>query len=180
MLQDVFGEAESLEVFTGIPRFSVVSQPKNGGADMFGSVYSENPLLAQFRRMEEELDEIFGSATPWASGIRSLPPGTFPAINVGSTEDSVTVFLFAPGIDSKKLDISIQDNLLTVRGRREVPREAEATHYRQERFGGEFHRVISLPDDVDPERVEASYRDGVVQIIVRRRETAKPRQIAIR
>jgi HSP20 family protein len=147
---------------------------------MFGSVYSENPLLAQFRRLEEELDEVFGGATPWTGGIRSLPPGTFPAINVGGTQDSVTVYLFAPGIDAKKLDISIQQNVLTVSGERNVPREDEATYYRQERFGGEFRRVISLPDDVDPERVEASYRDGIVQITVRRRESAKPRQIAVR
>ncbi len=147
---------------------------------MFGSTYSENPLLAQFRRLEEELDEIFGSATPWTGGIRSLPPGTFPAINVGSTQDNVTVYLFAPGIDAKKLDISIQQNVLTVTGEREVPREDEATYYRQERFGGEFRRVLNLPEDVDPDQVEAAYRDGIVQITVRRRESAKPRQIAIR
>ena len=147
---------------------------------MFGSIYSESPLLAQFRRLEEELDETFGSATPWTSGIRSMPPGTFPAINVGSTEDNVTVYLFAPGIDPRKLDISIQQNLLTVTGQREVPRDEEASYYRQERFGGGFRRVISLPEDVDPDRVEASYRNGIVQITVRRRESAKPRQIAIR
>jgi HSP20 family protein len=147
---------------------------------MFGSLYSENPLLAQFRRLEEELDEVFGSATPWTGGIRSLPPGTFPAINVGSTEDNVTVYLFAPGIDANKLDIAIQQNVLTVSGEREVRREHEATYYRQERFGGDFRRVISLPEDVDPDRVEASYRDGIVQITVRRRESARPRQIAIR
>ncbi len=147
---------------------------------MFGNAYSESPLLAQFRRLEEELDEVFGSATPWTSGIRSLPPGTFPAINVGSTEDNVTVYLFAPGIDPTKLDISIQQNLLTVTGQREVPRDENASYYRQERFGGEFRRALSLPEDVDPDRVEASYRDGIVQITVRRRESAKPRQIAIR
>ena len=147
---------------------------------MFGNAYSESPLLAQLRRLEEELDEVFGSATPWTSGIRSLPPGTFPAINVGSTEDNVTVYLFAPGIDPTKLDISIQQNLLTVTGQREVPRDENASYYRQERFGGEFRRALSLPEDVDPDRVEASYRDGIVQITVRRRESAKPRQIAIR
>ena len=147
---------------------------------MFGSTYSESPLLAQFRRLEEELDEIFGNSMPWTGGIRSLPPGAFPAINVGSTGDQVTVYLFAPGIDARKLDISIQQNVLTVTGEREVPRDEPVTYYRQERFGGEFRRVISLPDDVDPERVEASYRDGVVQITVRRRESAKPRQISIR
>jgi len=173
---------EPLEVLVGIPRFLMVPKTSNqGGAEMFGSsLYSESPLLAQFRRLEEELDEVFGSATPWTGGIRSLPPGTFPAINVGSTEDNVTVYLFAPGIDAKKLNISIQQNLLTVSGEREVARDDDATYYRQERFGGEFRRVISLPDDVDPDNVEASYRDGIVQITVRRRESAKPRQIAIR
>ncbi|TLY78779.1 MAG: Hsp20/alpha crystallin family protein, partial [Gammaproteobacteria bacterium] len=55
----------------------------------------------------------------------------------------------------------------------------KATYYRQERFGGEFRRVISLPEDVDPERVEAKYRDGIVQITVHRRESARPRQIEI-
>jgi len=99
---------------------------------------------------------------------------------VGGTAENVTVYLFAPGIDAKKLDISIQRNLLTVSGEREVPRDDQATYYRQERFGGEFRRVISLPDDVDPDKVEASYRDGIVQITVGRRESAKPRQIAIR
>jgi len=147
---------------------------------MFGNAYSESPLLAQFRRLEGELDEIFGSATPWTGGIRSLPPGTFPAINVGSNEDSVTVYLFAPGVDAKKLNISIQQNVLSVSGEREVARDEQAAYYRQERFGGEFRRVISLPDDVDPDRVDASYRDGIVEITVRRRESAKPRQISIR
>jgi HSP20 family protein len=100
---------------------------------MFGSLYSESPLVAQFRRLEEELDEVFGSATPRTGGIRSLPPGTFPAINVGSTQDDVTVYLFAPGIDAKKLNISIQQNLLTVSGEREVARDEEATYYNRHR-----------------------------------------------
>jgi HSP20 family protein len=147
---------------------------------MFGSItYSQNPLLAEFRRLEQELDELFGSSTPWTGGIRSLPPGTFPAINVGSTDDSVTVYLFAPGIDPKKLDITIQQNLLIVSGERQVPMEKQGTYYRQERFSGQFRRVVSLPDDADPDKVEASYREGVVQIQVRRRESAKPRQIEI-
>ena len=84
------------------------------------------------------------------------------------------------GIDPKSLDISIQQNLLTVAGRREIPTEERATYYRQERFGGEFHRVIALPEDIDPDRVHARYQDGIVQIGVERREAARPRQIEIR
>jgi HSP20 family protein len=147
---------------------------------MFGSIsYSENPLFAEFRRLEQEMDELLSGSTPWTGGIRSLPPGTFPAINVGGTDENVTVYLFAPGIDPKQLDISIQQNMLTVSGRREAQAQPEATYYRRERFNGEFRRVISLPEDVDPDKVEATYRDGIVQISVRRREATRPRQIQV-
>jgi HSP20 family protein len=141
--------------------------------------YSQSPLFAEFQRLEQQFDELFGSWTPWAGGIRSLPAGTFPAVNVGSNPDSVMVYVFAPGLDPKTLDVSLEENVLSVSGRRDVPIEQNATYYRQERFRGEFRRVLSLPEDVDPDRVEATYRDGIVQIKVGRRESAKPRQIEI-
>jgi HSP20 family protein len=129
-------------------------------------------------RLQQEVEELFGS---WGSplGIRSLPRGSFPGVNVGQTPERVDVYLFAPGIDPKSLEISIQQNLLTVSGKREIRAEEDADYYRQERFSGEFRRVISLPEDVDPERVQAKYVDGIVQIGVQRRESARPRQIEI-
>jgi HSP20 family protein len=141
-------------------------------SNMPGSVFDE------LWRLQQEVDELFGS---WSSplGIRSLPRGSFPAINVGQTPERVDVYLFAPGIEPKSLDISIQQNLLTVSGKRDVSVREEADYYRQERFAGEFRRAISLPEDVDPERVQAKYADGVVQISVQRREAARPRQIQI-
>lgn len=142
--------------------------------------YSESPLLAEFRRLEHEFDELLGGWTPWSGGIRSLPAGTFPAVNVGSSPENVTVYVFAPGIDPKSLTVSLQENVLSVSGQRDVPLEPNATYYRQERFGGAFQRMISLPEDVDPDKVEATYRDGIVQIAVQRRASAKPRQIEIR
>jgi HSP20 family protein len=146
---------------------------------MFGRLtYSENPF-ADFRRLEQELDQIFGDSAPWSGGIRSLPAGTFPAVNVGSTGDSVTVYLFAPGLDPKSLDVSLQQNMLSISGERNVPIDQSATYYRQERFSGTFRRTIGLPEDVDPDQVDAKYRDGIVQIIVRRRESTQPRQIEI-
>ena len=146
---------------------------------MFG-IPSNMPssVFDELWRLQQEVDELFGS---WSSplGIRSLPRGSFPAINVGQTPERVDVYLFAPGIDPKSLDISIQQNLLTVSGKREIKPEEESSYYRQERFAGEFRRVISLPEDVDPERVQAKYVDGIVQIGIQRRESARPRQIEI-
>jgi HSP20 family protein len=137
-------------------------------------------LLADFWRMQEELDDLLGGRAAFSGGIRSLPHGSFPAINVLQTPDNVQVYLFAPGLDPKKLDISIEQNLLSISGERQVPMEDKATYYRQERFAGAFNRAISLSDDVDPDRVDATYRDGIVHITLNRRESAKPRHIQIR
>lgn len=146
---------------------------------MFG-IPSNMPssVFDELWRLQEEVDDLFGS---WSSplGIRSVPRGSFPAVNVGQTPERVEVYLFAPGIDPKSLDISIQQNLLTVSGKRELRAEKAADYYRQERFTGEFRRVITLPEDVDPERVQARYVDGIVQIGAQRRESARPRQIEI-
>ena len=135
-------------------------------------------LLDELRRLEGEVDQLVARGGPQA-GIRAMRRGTFPPINVGSTPERVDVYLFAAGLDPKSLDLSIQQNLLVIAGTRRVPVEDEANYYRQERFDGDFRRVVSLPDDVDPERVDAKYRDGVLQITVQRREVARPRQITV-
>ena len=141
----------------------------------------DDALLHHLRRLEQEVDDLFSGGSTWTSGrnIRSFPSGSFPAVNVAATADAVTVYLFAPGVDPKSLNTSIQQNLLSISGERRVAVNNDATYYRQERFSGEFRRVISLPEDVDPERVEARYADGIVQVTVGRRASAKPRQIEI-
>lgn len=147
---------------------------------MFGRFSSvQGSLLDEFWRLQHEMQEALAEGLTTSSGIRSLPRGTFPAINVVQTPTEVQVYLFAPGIDSKQLNVSIQQKLLTIEGQRPRASENKATYYRQERFSGQFHRAISLSDDIDPQRVEASYRDGIVQITLHRREAAKPRQIEI-
>ena len=147
---------------------------------MFGSLFTsfDTNLFDDFRRLENEMGQLFGRWTGPA-GIRAVRRGTFPPVNVGSTPDRVDVYLFAAGLDPKGIDISIQQNLLAVSGSRKVEVKEDADYYRRERFDGDFRRVITLPDDVDPDKVDAKYRDGVLQITVRRRESARPRQITV-
>jgi HSP20 family protein len=145
---------------------------------MFGNSTAFESLFDELRRVERGLDQIYGGQSGPA-GIRSVARGTFPPINVGATQDEVHVYLFAPGLDTKSFNISLQQNLLLVSGGRQLPINEKATYFRQERFDGEFRRVITLPEDVDPQRVEAKYRDGVLKITLRRREAVKPRQIPI-
>ena len=147
---------------------------------MFGSLWGsfDTSLFDEFRRLEGEMDQLFGRGS-LPAGIRATRRGTFPPVNVGATPERVDVYLFAAGLDPKSLDISIQQNLLAVSGDRKVPVDEADDYYRQERFDGEFRRVITLPDDVYPDRVDAKYRDGVLQITVQRREGARPRQITV-
>jgi HSP20 family protein len=137
----------------------------------------EGSLFDEFRRMEEQMGGSFGG--PWPSEIRSVGRGAFPPINVGTTPEQVDVYLFAPGLDPKSMNISIQQNLLTLSGERKVQEAENANYYRKERFTGAFQRAITLPEDVDPDQVKAHYREGILHITVQRREEAKPRQITV-
>lgn len=143
-------------------------------------------VFGEFERLRRELDDVFGAAG-LPSSIRSVAPGTFPAINVGNTPSSVEVYAFAPGIDVSKLDVAIDRGVLTISGERPstLPGSGEGNTnqrtsvYSRERVSGSFKRAIALPDDADPARVNASYRDGVLNVSIARRESAQPRRITI-
>lgn len=138
-------------------------------------------LFGQFERLRRELDDVFGvSGLP--NAIRSVAPGTFPAINVGRTASSVEIYAFAPGLDASKIDVTLDRGVLRISGEREssIPiDDPKVQIYTRERGTGSFARAISLPDDVDPAHVNASYRDGVLQVSVARRESAQPKRIAV-
>ena len=147
---------------------------------MFGSLTNfEGSVFDDLRRIQQEMEQMFGPRT-WPAGIRSVARGTYPPINVGATPERVDVYLFAAGLDPKTLDISIQQNLLTVAGERQVAVPDNVEYYRRERFTGSFKRVISLPEDVDPDKVEAHYSDGILQVSMQRREASRPRQIEVK
>ena len=140
---------------------------------------SDDRLFDDFRRMQKEIDELFGTG-PRRAGIRAVARGTYPPINIGSTPEQIDVYVFAAGIDPQSLDLSIQQNLLTISGERQADSEEGAEYYRRERHVGAFRRVLTLPEDADPERVAANYRDGVLHVSIKRRESTRPRQIEVK
>ncbi|WP_394791607.1 Hsp20/alpha crystallin family protein [Rhodoferax sp.] len=149
---------------------------------MYASLLNQpNSLFGQFELLRRELDQAFGvSGLP--SSIRSVTPGTLPAINVGHTPTSVEVYAFVPGLDASKIDVSLDRGVLRIAGERAtgIPDEDGNIHvYARERGTGGFSRTIALPDDVNPDAVNASYRDGVLQISIARRESAQPKRITV-
>ncbi|MGM0701464.1 MAG: Hsp20/alpha crystallin family protein [Pseudomonadota bacterium] len=123
------------------------------------------------------MDEMFPESG--AADIRSVPRGSFPMINIGRTDDAVRVYVFAAGLAPEALDVSIQDNVLTVRGERPETEGSEKAHFRRERGSGEFIRTVALPDGLDADRAEAHCRNGVVEVHLPKREELKPRRIDI-
>lgn len=147
---------------------------------MFGSFQVAGSLLPELNRLQQQLEEILQPAG--LAGIRSLARGAFPTVNVGSTLDSIEVIAFAPGIDPKEIEITVDRGLLSLAGERRSetsPEQGGLSNYAQERFAGKFRRVVSLPDDADPAKVEAKFRDGILHVTVGKRESSKPRQISV-
>lgn len=132
-------------------------------------------LFAELDRLQREMQQAFDLSP----SIRGLARG-FPALNVGGTPRSVEIYAFVPGLDPAGIDVQLEKGILTIAGERKAPEVPEqATVHINERFSGRFRRVISLPDDIDPDAIEAKYRDGVLHISIARKEEAQPRRIAV-
>ena len=147
---------------------------------MFASMMYPN-VFGDFDRLRRELDDLFGMAG-LPAGIRSAAPGAFPALNVGNTPTSVEIYAFAPGIDPAQVDVTIDRGVMTISGERPsaLPKDdGKVNVYGNERFAGRFRRAISLPEDIDPSKVEATYRDGVLRVSIARRESALPRRVTV-
>ncbi|SAK77074.1 heat shock protein Hsp20 [Caballeronia catudaia] len=142
----------------------------NFGADLF----------SEFDRLQRQMASVFGG---FPSSIRSGPFGAFPQINIGSTDDSIEIVAFAPGVDPQKLDVSIDKGLLSISGERGSA-QPESTGddmrtYAQERFIGTFRRVIELPQHADPDKVTAQYTNGCLTVSIGKREASKPRAVTV-
>lgn len=137
-------------------------------------------IFSELNRLQGVLDQVFRPAG--RSNIRALTGATFPVINVGSTPETIEVMALAPGIDPASLQLSIDRGLLVIAGERvsQLPEDSDKSSvYAQERFFGSFRRVVSLPDDADPAKVDASYREGILRVTVAKRESSKPRRIEV-
>ncbi|MBA2963911.1 MULTISPECIES: Hsp20/alpha crystallin family protein [Ramlibacter] len=137
-------------------------------------------VFGELNRLQSVLDQVFRPLE--RSSIRALAGSAFPVINVGATPDSLEILALAPGIDPAALQVTADRGLLVIAGERvtQRPEDREGTSvYAQERFSGSFRRVVSLPEDADTARIEASYRDGVLRISVARRESSRPRRIEV-
>jgi HSP20 family protein len=127
------------------------------------------------REVDRALRDVFGASTSPATA------GAFaPALDVEENEDSFVLHVELPGVSADDVEVSLEENVLTIEGQRDFYSDREAEGFRRvERAFGRFHRAIRLPDRVDAQRVTATHRDGVLTIEVPKAEEAKPRRITV-
>jgi len=104
-----------------------------------------------------------------------------PISDVVETDDSIVVTSEVPGLEQEKIEIKLADNVLTISGERTVDRRPDSEQYhRVERAFGPFTRSFTVPVSVDPEKISASYREGVLSVVLPKRLEAAPRKITVR
>lgn len=141
-----------------------------------------NDFAGEFDRLHRQLDDAFRSfGLP--TSIRASGRGVFPILNVGTTDNTIEIVAFAPGVDPAKLELSVDRGVLTIDGERAASgangSDAKVSVHTRERFSGRFRRVINLPKDADPDHVDACYTDGCLRVTIGRRESSRPRQIRV-
>jgi HSP20 family protein len=144
---------------------------------MFRSMFPQD-IFSEIDRLQQQMQRAFG----YGPSIRGFEMGSYPALNIGTTPQSVELYAFAPGLDPASIEVNFERGVLTIAAERapDLPTQDEkSTVHINERFAGRFRRVMSLPEDIDPGSASAQYRDGVLRISLKRHESAQPRRIAV-
>ena len=135
--------------------------------------------LPDFDQIRREMMRLLDSAN--AEGAPEPAAGVFPPLNITQDDDNFYLRAEIPGIKPSELSISALRNRISISGKREIPRENErASYHRKERAEGAFNRSVTLPTEVDAERVDARYAEGILTLTLPKAAQAKPRQISIR
>jgi HSP20 family protein len=135
----------------------------------------------EFSTLQDRVNRIFRESYSPEGSDEALTTANFaPPVDVYEDEHSITLKLEVPGVDEKAIDVSIENNTLTVRGERTLEKEEKAENFqRVERQYGSFTRSFTVPNSVDPEQVTAHYDKGVLKISLAKKAEAKPKQIKV-
>ena len=131
-------------------------------------------------RIQDEINRLFDF--PRLIETEGIFDRTFsPAVDVVEHADDYTVICDLPGVDPKDLQVSVEGDVLTIKGEKKYEtKEKDAKYYRNELFEGSFQRTLSLPYGVDADKVDARLKDGVLTIVLPKKEEVKPKQIEIK
>ena len=139
----------------------------------------DNPFMALHESMNRLFEDFFSDfegvfRTPGAGLSVRRTFGSLPRLDVAEGEQEVTVTADLPGLTEKDVEVSVDNDLLTIRGRRGEEREDKKRSYHvMERSYGEFHRVIPIPPDTDPAKAKAAFKNGVLTLVLPKKPEAR-------
>ena len=137
--------------------------------------YSD-PFRALFdlqNALESHLDSAWLGSTTTAAGA-------FPPINIFQQDDDYVAVIELPGIDKSNLNIEAKDTLIRISGKKDIEIDEGASLHRRERVSGQFDRTLSLPVRIDPDKIKAEYKNGILALFIPRAESDKPKSIKIK
>jgi HSP20 family protein len=130
--------------------------------------------------LQRQLNRLFEEATQTWNGDANTPSGWSPETDIYETETDLVLQADLPGFSAKDIDIVVENNVLTIRGERQFDAKVppEGLH-RMERSYGKFSRSFTLPASVDAQKIQASYKNGVLSVTLAKAEHARPKRIQI-
>lgn len=137
--------------------------------------------FSDIQNLHKEMNRLFDFTFPrWDSEMPLLSGQWAPAIDVHDSKDNVVVKADLPGLTKEDINVSVQDDLLMISAEKKKESEAKEENYlRTERYHGSFYRALRLPAQIDPAKVNATFKDGVLELTLAKKEEAKPKQITI-
>jgi HSP20 family protein len=130
-------------------------------------------------RFRSEIDNLFNRflGEPWGA----MEEIAMPRTDVAETDKEVKISMELPGIDPREVEISVAGGMLTVRGEKKQERQKERRdyHYVERQFGS-FQRSFQLPSSVDPDKVDAQYKNGVLHITLEKQPQAQAKRIPVK
>lgn len=136
----------------------------------------------ELARIQDEFNRLFEDRRlRGARPDEELGYGYYPPVDIYEDQEGIVLTAELPGMDSKELDLRVEDNVLTLQGSRKLEKEDKRDHYhRIERAYGTFCRSFTLPATVDTDKVRAEFRNGLVRVMLPKKEESKPRSIKVK
>jgi HSP20 family protein len=136
-------------------------------------------LSREMQRLQRRLEGLYQETL--SPGLSRWRPGVYPLVNISEDQDRIYVRAELPGVSPENLEITIHEGNLILRGERRIPtEEKEVNFHRREREAGFFRRVVRLPGAIDPAKVEATCKDGILTLKLAKPEQVKPRKIKVK
>jgi HSP20 family protein len=133
-----------------------------------------------FDELRRGMDDLLHRVLPAGGAVPAARAGAYPALNLYETPDGYVLTAELPGVAGDAIDVSVEGDRVTLRGERRSERPTEASIHRRERPTGEFRRALQLPVPIDADKVEATYRSGVLTLRLPKAAEHRPRQIRVR